>query len=253
MQMATSRKPDTGLTIVGGSAQPTEVDPAPQPTAEIKTVAKADESVLDEFERLAADTILDDDDGDEPGAKDEIAAPLVEKNLPRFANFMSSPVTFALWGVTDRQGMDDLIVVTTKSFAPNFDEDVDLRRVRFFETVTAPDGVTRLVWCFEPERQPQTQQLDNQQNGGLGTFAETVDDDAVEKKAAAVHLPAVAQELRRAEIQRPHTCPMGCGTAQARNAGREQGSPLLQKGIRHGVSPRGSPLYREIQFPRPVR
>jgi len=152
MQMATSRKPDTGLTIVGGSAQPTEVDPAPQPTAEIKTVAKVDESVLDEFERLAADTILDDDDGDEPGAKDEIAAPLVEKNLPRFANFMSSPVTFALWGVTDRQGMDDLIVVTTKSFAPNFDEDVDLRRVRFFETVTAPDGVTRLVWCFEPEK-----------------------------------------------------------------------------------------------------
>ena len=110
-----------------------------------------DEAVLDEYERLAANTILDDDDGEEPGAKDEIAAPLIEKNLPKFANFMSSSVTFALWGVTDRQGMDDLLVVVTKSFAPEFEDDVDLRRVRFFETVTT-DGVVRLVWCFEPEK-----------------------------------------------------------------------------------------------------
>jgi hypothetical protein len=54
--------------------------------------------------------------------------------------------------------MDELLFVATKSFAPNFEDDVDLRRVRFFETVTT-DGVIRLVWCFEPEkgtRKPNT-------------------------------------------------------------------------------------------------
>lgn len=122
------------------------------------TVQPSDEAVLDEFEQLAADTILDDDDGDEPGAKDEITTPLVEKNLPRFANFRSNPRTFDLWGTTDRQGMDDLLFITTKQFAPNFEEDVELRRVRFFETVTT-DGVSRLIYCFVPEktgRKPNT-------------------------------------------------------------------------------------------------
>jgi hypothetical protein len=47
--------------------------------------------------------------------------------------------------------MDDLLYVTTKSFALYFEEDVELRRVRFFETVTT-DGVIRLVWCFVPEK-----------------------------------------------------------------------------------------------------
>jgi hypothetical protein len=110
-----------------------------------------DAAVLDEFEQLAADTILDDDDGDEPGAKDEISTPLVVKNLPRFANFRSNKKTFDLWGTTDRQGIDDLVYLTTKSFAPNFEDDVDLRRIRFFETVTT-DGVVRLVYCFLPEK-----------------------------------------------------------------------------------------------------
>lgn len=109
------------------------------------------EAVVDEFERLAQDCILDDDDLDEPGAKDEIQTYPVEKKLPQFANFRSNPATILnLWGTSDHQGMDTLVYVTTKSFAPNFEDDVDLRRLRFYETVT-PDGVIRLVYCFVPE------------------------------------------------------------------------------------------------------
>lgn len=110
-----------------------------------------EKAVLDEFERLAADTILDDDEGEEPGAKDEVTTPLVVKKLPRFANFRASPQTFDLWGTTDQQGMDDLLYTTTKSFAPQFENDVELRRFRFFETVSS-DGVVRLVWCPVPEK-----------------------------------------------------------------------------------------------------
>jgi hypothetical protein len=108
-------------------------------------------AALDAFEVLAADAILDDDEGDVPGDKDEISRPLVVKKLPRFAVFRASQTTFDLWGTSDQQGMDDLLYVTTKSFAPNFEEDVELRRVRFFETVTT-DGVVRLVYCFVPEK-----------------------------------------------------------------------------------------------------
>jgi len=114
--------------------------------------AGQDNAALDEFERLAADTILDDDDGDDPSAKEEKSTILVQKNLPKFANFRVNPDTiFDMWGASDRQDMDDNIYVTTKAFAPRFEDDVDLRKVRFFETVTANDGVVRLVWCFVPE------------------------------------------------------------------------------------------------------
>jgi hypothetical protein len=113
--------------------------------------ARKDDAVLDEFERLAADTILDEDDGDDPSAKEEKSTIPVEKNLPKFANFRVNPDTiFDMWGASDRQGMDDNLFVTTKGFAPRFEDDVDLRKVRFFETVTT-DGVVRLVWCFVPE------------------------------------------------------------------------------------------------------
>jgi len=128
----------------GNTTPPTE--PAPEPADN-----RNDEARLDEFEQLARDTILDDQDGDEPGAEEEINSPLVEKNLPRFAHFRSNPVTFELWGAIDRQGMDELVFVTTKKFAPNFEDDVDLRRIRFYETVTAPDGVVRLIYAFVPE------------------------------------------------------------------------------------------------------
>ena len=111
----------------------------------------ADRRIADEFEELAADTILDDDDGDEPGAKDEITEYEVSKKLPRFSNFRTNPETFDLWGITDRQGMDDMIFVTTKSFAPEFEDDADLQRTRFYETVTT-DGVIRLIYCFVPEK-----------------------------------------------------------------------------------------------------
>jgi hypothetical protein len=115
-------------------------------------VGPEDHRILDEAERLAADAILDDNDGDAPGDQEEIVQALIVKNLPKFAVYRTSLVTFDLWGVTDRQGMDDLLFVTTKSFAPHFEEDVELRRVRFFETVTSPDSVVRLVWCFVPEK-----------------------------------------------------------------------------------------------------
>jgi len=62
-----------------------------------------DRAVLDEFEQLAADTILDDDDGDDPGANEEITTPLVFKKLPKFCNFRANPETFDLWGTTDDQ------------------------------------------------------------------------------------------------------------------------------------------------------
>jgi hypothetical protein len=123
-------------------------------------IGEAEQAALNEFEELANDAILDDDEGDAPGDADEISRPLVVKKLPRFAVFRASKTTFDLWGTSDQQGMDDLLYVTTKSFAPHFEEDVELRRVRFFETVTT-DGVVRLVWCFVPEksgRQPNSWQ-----------------------------------------------------------------------------------------------
>jgi hypothetical protein len=122
-----------------------------EPTQAKARVSREEHAALDEYESLAADAIIDDDDGDAPGDKDEITQPLIAKRLPRFAVFRASEKPFDLWGTTDQQGMDELLYVTTKSFAPNFEEDVDLRRVRFFETVTT-DGVVRLVWCFVPEK-----------------------------------------------------------------------------------------------------
>jgi hypothetical protein len=133
-------------------------DPARPSLAVDNSPPRGDEEVLDEYERLAKDTILDDLDGQEPGADEEITTPIVAKSLPRFSNFRSNPATFELWGTTDRQGMDELVFVTTKSFAPNFEDDVELRRVRFYETVT-PDGIVRLVYSFVPEngeRSPNT-------------------------------------------------------------------------------------------------
>jgi hypothetical protein len=144
-------KSDAGLKVVGGSTAPADQTELPLAPTEAKKLSAADQALLDEYERLAADTLLDDDDGDEPSSKAEISAPLIEKNLPKFANFRANSATINLWGASDRQGLEELIYVTTKSFAPNFEDDVDLRRVRFFETVTS-DRVVRLVWCFVPEQ-----------------------------------------------------------------------------------------------------
>jgi hypothetical protein len=123
-------------------------------------IDQGERASLDEYEDLADDAILDDDEGDAPGDKDEISRPLVVKKLPKFVVFRASLTTFDLWGTSDQQGMDELLFVTTRSFAPRFEEDVELRRVRFFETVTT-DGVIRLVWCMVPEktgRQPNSWQ-----------------------------------------------------------------------------------------------
>jgi hypothetical protein len=124
-------------------------------------VTEEDRKTLDAAEQLAADTILDDDEGDAPGDKDEVQRALVVKKPPRFSHFRASPVTFDLWGTSDRQGMDERIILTTKTFAPQFEDDVELRRVRFFETVTS-DGVVYLVWCVVPEkggREPNSWQV----------------------------------------------------------------------------------------------
>ena len=152
--MRSERQSGKDTTLGNGQVRPSE--PPARVTVENTASEQSehearDEIVLDEFEQLAADTILDDEDGDEPGAKDETSTPLVVKNLPQFANFRSNKTTFDLWGTTTRQGMDELVIVTTRSFASNFEDDVDLRRIRFFETVTA-DGVVRLVYCFVPEK-----------------------------------------------------------------------------------------------------
>jgi hypothetical protein len=131
---------------------PSNVTPlrAEETEARSSHVNQADRAQLDEQEAMADDAILDDEEGDAPGDKDEITQPLIVKKLPRFAIFRANSKTFDLWGTTDEQGMDDVLFVTTKSFAPNFEEDVDLRRIRFFETVTT-DHVVRLVWCSVPE------------------------------------------------------------------------------------------------------
>jgi hypothetical protein len=123
-------------------------------------VTPEERAALDEAEALAADALLDDEDEDAPGDKDELSQPLVVKKLPRFVSFRANEKTFDLWGTSDQQGMDELLFVTTKKFAPNFEEDIELQRIRFFETVT-PDGVVRLVWCKVPEksgRQPNSWQ-----------------------------------------------------------------------------------------------
>jgi hypothetical protein len=110
-----------------------------------------DEKVLDEFEALEAACILDDDDRDEPGESEEISTPQICKNLPKFCHFRSSLMTFDLWGTTDRSGMEEMVYATTKEFAPNFEDDIELRRFRFFETETS-DGVVRLVYCQVPDK-----------------------------------------------------------------------------------------------------
>src|SRR5205807_2661247 len=57
-----------------------------------------DEAVLDEFERLERENILDDDDGDEPGTREEAALILVVNKMPRFARFRVNPDTiFDMW------------------------------------------------------------------------------------------------------------------------------------------------------------
>jgi hypothetical protein len=135
-------------TAGNGAAEVESLKPA---LASSTALTPTDRQTLDAAEALASDAILDDDEGDAPGDKDEIAQALVTKKPPRFAIFRASLQTFDLWGTTDRRGMDDLIVVTTKTFAPWFEDDVELRRIRFFEIVTT-DGVVFLVWCAVPEK-----------------------------------------------------------------------------------------------------
>jgi hypothetical protein len=139
------------LSLVGNTDGATPPQDNAEPAAPLH-LDPAQKAELDAFEQEADNYILADDDGDEPGASDEIKTVEVVKQLPKFVNFRSNPATtFEMWGTTDRQGMDDLVFVCSKSFAPNFEDDVDLRRVRFYETATT-DGVVRLVYCFVAEK-----------------------------------------------------------------------------------------------------
>jgi hypothetical protein len=130
------------------------VVPAPEAS---DSQAVADKAALDEAERLAADAILDEDDGDEPGQSEEESLPIVAKVPPKFSSFRTLRL-FDLWGTTDRTGMEDAVFTTTKTFAQHFEEDVELRRIRWFEAVTA-DRVSRLIYCFLPENSARTPNL----------------------------------------------------------------------------------------------
>ena len=117
---------------------------------------RADEAVLDDFVALERATTLDGDEDDEPGAKEEISAIPVVSKLPKFSRFRVNPDTiFDMWATTDEAGMDRTVIVVTKDFAPELEEVTDLRKVRFYETVTA-DDVVRLVYNFLPEKDAKT-------------------------------------------------------------------------------------------------
>jgi hypothetical protein len=119
-------------------------DEAPDP--------QTDAATLDDFAALELATTIDDDEGDEPGARDEAAVIEVVDKMPKYTRFRVNPATvFEMWGCTDEAGMDRTVIVVTKEFAPVLEEEVKLRRIRFFETCTA-DGVVRLVYCFLPDR-----------------------------------------------------------------------------------------------------
>jgi hypothetical protein len=113
---------------------------------------RAAEAVLDDFEALERATTLDGDEADEPGAKEEIGVIPVVSKLPKFVRFRVNPdTTFDMWATTDEAGMDRTVIVVTKEFAPVLEEEIELRKVRFYETVTA-DGVVRLVYNFLPDK-----------------------------------------------------------------------------------------------------
>src|SRR4051794_37993764 len=100
-----------------------------------------DAAALDEFEALERATTIDADEDDELGGKDEIAVIPVVSKLPKFSRFRVNPNTvFDMWGTTDEVGMDRTVIVVTREFAPELEEEVELRKLRFYETVTA-DGV----------------------------------------------------------------------------------------------------------------
>jgi hypothetical protein len=142
-------QPDNNADPAHTTAQD-NITPLQPPTKAAKTQISAEErAILDEAEELAKDAILEDTDGDDPGAKDEVAQIIVVKNLPKFVSFRVNPVHFELFGTVLQQGMDEVCYPTTKSFAPNFEEDVELKRYCFYETVTR-DGVIRLVWAPKP-------------------------------------------------------------------------------------------------------
>jgi hypothetical protein len=151
-----------------GSQPPT----VPEPEAPTGEISQQDRATLDEAERLAADCILDSDDGNEPGENDEIKITPIQKNLPKYAVFMSKPIC-DLWATALQQGMKDLIFTTTKTFAPRFEDDVDLRRCRFYETVTHPDNVLRVIWAFLPEASERSSNLWTETKYQAMEFAKT--------------------------------------------------------------------------------
>jgi hypothetical protein len=118
----------------------------------------SDAEQLDEFEKLARDNILEEDE-DETSRDDEKGVIAVVSKIPKFVGFRVNPATvFDLFGLTDAAGMDKAVLVVTRDFAPVLEEYEDLRRVRFYETVSF-DGVPRIVYNFMPDRDARTPNL----------------------------------------------------------------------------------------------
>src|SRR5262249_34522515 len=133
--ITTPVEPPGSKTGVEDTTEPQVIPPATR---------RADEAVLDQYEALERAPVLDDDDDDEPGTKEEISVIPIVNKMPKFARFRVNRDTFFdMWGTSDENGLDRTVVAVTKEFAPVLEEEAELRRVRFYETVTS-DGVVRL-------------------------------------------------------------------------------------------------------------
>jgi hypothetical protein len=113
-----------------------------------------DNEILDEYEKLERENILDEET--EPEDADEPSIIEVVDRAPKWTGFRVNPATvFDMWGIVNQEGMDKTVIVVTKEFAPELEaEEVELRRVRFYETVTT-DGIVRLVYVMVPDKSAQ--------------------------------------------------------------------------------------------------
>jgi hypothetical protein len=118
----------------------------------------SDTEQLDEYERIARDCILEEDE-DEVSRDDEKGIIAVISKMPKFVGFRVNPATIIdLFGLTDADGLEKTVLAVSKEFAPTLEEYEDLRRVRFYETVSF-DGVPRIVYNFMPDKDSRTPNL----------------------------------------------------------------------------------------------
>ena len=90
----------------------------PEPSHDPAEARQTDKAVLDNYEALERSVILDDEDEDELGGKDEIAAIPIVKKMPKFTRFRVNPETvFDMLATTDEAGMESTIIAVSKEFA----------------------------------------------------------------------------------------------------------------------------------------